>query len=252
MQCRCLAQSCEHDGNLIFFEIDVPLLEELLQSHRKKTINQMVVFLAQINLFLAISNAAMEFFASKAEVRHYKKGDLVLEEKDFPLAKFFIVKEGKVNLYKRVEVERANFMPTTKKTYQKRCYRKSVPHCLGHVLPRQYFGIEESLMEMQAGQLPCPLAKAAEDSTLIFFNKIDFVDTFTKAQMEDVLELIKAQTLIHDVPAEELVLRTMLHDKVKEMCKPRARVYLDRDTPRRVKKIIDHHQKVNAAYAQKI
>ena len=135
MQCRCLAQSCEHDGNLIFFEIDVPLLEELLQSHRKKTINQMVVFLAQINLFLAISNAAMEFFASKAEVRHYKKGDLVLEEKDFPLAKFFIVKEGKVNLYKRVEVERANFMPTTKKTYQKRCYRKSVPHCLGHVLP---------------------------------------------------------------------------------------------------------------------
>ena len=74
-------------------------------------------------------------------------------------------------------------------------------------------------MEMQAGQLPCPMAKAAEDSTLIFFDKHDFVDTFTKAQMEDVLELIKAQKLIHDVPAEDLVLRTMHHDKVREMCK---------------------------------
>lgn len=107
-------------------------------------------------------------------------------------------------------------------------------------------------MEMQAGQLPCPLAKAAEDSTLIFFNKVDFVDTFTKTQMGDVLELIKAQVLIHDVPAEELVLRTMHRDKVKEMCKPRARVYLDRDTPRRIRKIILHHQKVNAAYAEQI
>ena len=253
VQCKCLADSCEHDGNLIFFEIDVPPLEDLLQAHRKKTINQMVVFLAQINLFLAISNTAMEFFASKAEVREYKKGALVLEEKDFPLAKFFIVKAGRVNLYKRVVVERANFMPTTKKTYQKRCYRKSVPHCLGQVLPRQYFGIEECLMDMQAGQLPCPLARAAEDSTLIFFSKTDFVDTFTKAQMEDVLELIKAQTLIpDDVAPEELVLRTMHRDQVKEMCKPRARVYLDRDTPRRVKKIIDHHQKVSAAYAQQI
>ena len=36
------------------------------------------------------------------------------------------------------------------------------------------------------------------------------------------------------------------------MCKPRARVYLDRDTPRRVKKIIAHHQEVNLAYTEKI
>lgn len=77
----------------------------------------MVVFLAQIDLFLAISNEAIETFARKAEVREYKKGDTVLDEEDFPLAKFFIVKEGQVNLYKRVEVERSNFMPTTKKTY---------------------------------------------------------------------------------------------------------------------------------------
>ena len=83
-------------------------------------------------------------------------------------------------------------MPTTKNSYQKRSYQKIVPHCLGHVLPRQYFGIEESLMDMAAGQLPCPYVKAAEDSTLMFFDKHDFVDTFTKAQMEDVLEKIKA------------------------------------------------------------
>ena len=107
-------------------------------------------------------------------------------------------------------------------------------------------------MDMAAGQLPCPYAKAAEDSTLIFFDKHDFVDTFTKAQMEDVLEKIKAQKLIQDVPAEQLVLKTMHRDKVRELCQPRARVYLDRDTPRRVKKIIDHHQKVSEAYNNQI
>lgn len=70
--------------------------------------------------------------------------------------------------------------------------------------------------------------------------------------MEDVLEKIKAQKLIQDVPADQLVLKTMHRDKVKELCQPRARVYLDRDTPRRVKKIIDHHQKVNAAYTEQV
>ena len=44
----------------------------------------------------------------------------------------------------------------------------------------------------------------------------------------------------------------MHHDKIKELCQPRARVYLDRDTPRRIKKIIDHHQKVNEAFNQQI
>ena len=45
-----------------------------------------------------------------------------------------------------------------------------------------------------------------------------------------------------DVPGEELVLRTMHKDKVLEMCKPRERVFMDRDTPRRIKKMIMEHQ----------
>ena len=35
-------------------------------------------------------------------------------------------------------------------------------------------------MEMHEGQVTCPYAKAAEDTVLVYFNKIDFVNTFTK------------------------------------------------------------------------
>lgn len=57
-----------------------------------------------------------------------------------------------------------------------------------------------------------------------------------------MLDVVKAQKLIKDVASEELVLRTMHQDKVKEMCKPRARVFLDRDTPRRMKSMMLDHQ----------
>ena len=57
-----------------------------------------------------------------------------------------------------------------------------------------------------------------------------------------MLDVVKAQKLIKDILADELVLRTMHKDKVLEMCKPRERVYVDRDTPRRIKKIMLDHQ----------
>ena len=57
-----------------------------------------------------------------------------------------------------------------------------------------------------------------------------------------MLDVVKAQNLIKDVPSEELILRTMHKDKVLEMCKPREHVFLDKDTPRRIKKIILEHQ----------
>lgn len=56
-----------------------------------------------------------------------------------------------------------------------------------------------------------------------------------------MLDIVKAQKLIKDVPSDELVLRTMHKDKVLEMCKPRERVFMDRDTPRRIKKMIMEH-----------
>ena len=84
-----------------------------------------------------------------------------------------------MKLYKQVSVERANYMPTTKTGYQKRTYKKRVLHALGEVKPGQYYGVIESLMEMREGQVTCPFAKAAEDTTLVYFNKLDFVNTFS-------------------------------------------------------------------------
>ena len=95
----------------------------------------MVIFLAQIDIFLRVSNSNLEFAASKVMIRECKKGELVLSKDDFPLTQFFIVKKGKVKLYKEVTVERTNFMPTSKMHYQKRSYKKNVIHPLGAVLP---------------------------------------------------------------------------------------------------------------------
>ena len=151
-----------------------------------------------------------------------------------------------MKLYKEVTVERTNFMPTSRKHYQKRSYKKTVLHALGAVLPGQYYGVIESLMEMHEGQVTCPFAKAAEDTVLVYFNKIDFVNTFGKDQIGEMLDVVKAQRLIKDVAPEELVLRTMHKDKILEMCKPRERVFMDRDTPRRIKKMIMEHQSDDA------
>lgn len=166
---------------------------------------------------------------------------MVLSKEDFPLNQFFIVKKGKVKLYKEVTVEKSNYMPTEMHRYEKRSYKKNVLHPLGAVLPGQYYGVIESLMELQEGQVTCPFAKACEDSVLVYFNKIDFVNTFEKDQIGEMLDIVKQQKLFVDVPSEELVLRTMHKDKVLEMCKPRERVFKDRDTPRRIKKMIMEH-----------
>ena len=140
----------------------------------------MVIFLAQIDIFLRVSNSNLEIAASKVMIRECKKGEMVLTKEDFPLDQFFIVKKGKVKLFKEVTVERTNFMPTSKVNYQKRSYKKNVIHPLGAVLPGQYYGVIESLMEMHEGQVTCPFAKASEDTVLVYFNKIDFVNTFSK------------------------------------------------------------------------
>ena len=93
---------------------------------------------------------------------------------------------------KKVMIERANFMPTTKVDYQKRSYKKHELHPLGTVHPGQYYGVIESLMEMHEGQVKCPYAKAAEDSVLVCFNKIDFVNAFSKDQIGEMLDVVKA------------------------------------------------------------
>lgn len=86
-------------------------------------------------MFLKVSNRNLEHAASKVTIRECKKGDLILSKSDFPLNQFFIVKKGKVKLFKEVTVERTNFMPTSKMHYQKRSYKKDVLHPLGAVNP---------------------------------------------------------------------------------------------------------------------
>ena len=56
-----------------------------------------------------------------------------------------------------------------------------------------------------------------------------------------MLDVVKAQKLIQDVPGDELVLRSMHKGKVLEMCRARERVFMDRDTPRRIKKMMLEH-----------
>lgn len=132
-------------------------------------------------------------------------------------------------------------MPTTMHEYEKRAYKKCEMHSLGSVHPGQYYGVIESIMNMTEGQVTCTYARAAEDSTLVYFNKHDFVNSFTKDQILEMLDVVKAISLFKDVPNEELILRTMHKDKVIKMCKPRERVLMNGDTPRRMKKIIMDH-----------
>ena len=142
---------------------------------------------------------------------------------------------------KKVQVETTNYMPTTMHEYEKRAYKKCEMHSLGSVHPGQYYGVIESIMNMTEGQVTCTYARAAEDSTLVYFNKHDFVNSFTKDQILEMLDVVKAISLFKDVPNEELILRTMHKDKVIKMCKPRERVLMNGDTPRRMKKIIMDH-----------
>ena len=112
---------------------------------------------------------------------------MVLKDSDFPLQTFFCCKKGLVYLQKIVTLEKVNFLPIDKDHYEKKFVAKKFAHTLGEVKPTQYFGVEESLMNMHAGQLPCTLAVAAEDTILVFFDKHDFVDVFSQ-------ELLPAET----------------------------------------------------------
>ena len=66
-------------------------------------------------------------------------------------------------------------------------------------------------MNMHAGQLPCSLVIAAEDSTLVFFDKHDFVDVLNTDQIKDLLDIVHESGLVKDVIESELILRSM-HD----------------------------------------
>jgi CRP-like cAMP-binding protein len=87
---------------------------------------------------------------------------------------------------------------------------------LGEVKPTQYFGVEESLMNMHAGQLPCSLAIAAEDCTLVFFDKHDFVDALNTDQIKELLDVVHDSGLVKDVVDSELILRSMHEQKLKD------------------------------------
>jgi len=86
-QCHCESTecNCKSTTGLIFFEIEFDRMHELLTAAKKEQISAMVVFLTQIDMFLKVSNAKLEFAASKVMLRECKKGELVLSKEDFPL-----------------------------------------------------------------------------------------------------------------------------------------------------------------------
>jgi len=111
-------------------------------------------------------------------IKTYKTGETILDDIDFPLKQFFICLKGLVHLQKRITIDKSNFYPIDKENYERRSKQKVCAHTLGRVEPKQYFGLKESLMNLHAGQLPCPLVVAAEPTTLVFFDKHDFVNVF--------------------------------------------------------------------------
>ena len=64
-------------------------------------------------------------------------------------------------------------------------------HALGEILPGQHFGVNESFMQKSAGQVICSIAKAAEDSVLIYFDCMNFLSSFTSDQIIDILDVAK-------------------------------------------------------------
>ena len=95
---------------------------------------------------------------------------------------------GLVHLKKRLKIEKNNFYPRDGESYEQRQLTKTISRTLGCVQPKQYFGVKEGLMSLTALQVPCPLAVAAEDTTLIFFKKTDLVDAFDKDQIRGLLD----------------------------------------------------------------
>lgn len=111
----------------------------------------MSCFLAQINIFVPLSNENLDYLSSLTSVKTYQKGQTILDDVDFPLNHFFIVLKGLVYLQKRVTIEKTNFYPVDRENYKRRTKQKVVAHTLGQVEPKQYFGLKESLMNLHAG-----------------------------------------------------------------------------------------------------
>ena len=97
-------------------------------------------------------------------------------------------------------------------------------------------------MNLHAGQLPCPLVVAAEPTTLVFFDKHDFVNVFDSEQITNLLDTVHKQDLINDVQESELILRSMTQQKLIDIKRPRKNIFLDRDTPERIRKIVRDHE----------
>jgi len=150
-----------------------------------------------------------------------------------------ICKSGLVLLKRRIMVEKANYYPsTTKDTYRKRTLQKVLEHTLGEVKPKQVYGVKESLMDWQAYQVPCSLAFAAEPSTLIFFDKQDFVRAFELIDLTSMINKQDSSNFINVVPDSELALRSLHSQKMQDLKCPRPHVFTDRLTPRRIRKLV--------------
>jgi hypothetical protein len=89
----------------------------------------------------------------------------------------------------------------------------------------------------------CPLARAGADNTkLLYLTALDLLMVFSIGELEDIVELPENHNLIKEEQDPDLILRTLLAEQKKDMARPRQRVLFEKDTPRRIRKIITEHE----------
>lgn len=86
------------------------------------------------------------------------------------------MRNGSVDLQKRVVVEKSNFMEASRGEYTRRVKSFNAAHTLGKVQVKQYFGLLESLTDATKAQISCQFGTAAEDGTeLMWISKANLV-----------------------------------------------------------------------------
>jgi hypothetical protein len=126
-------QECECVNNLVLFQIDKALFDELAQIFWKRKYYEMSIFLSHLDFVQTMHNDQIDTVSKFTTTKTYAKGELVFEESDYPLQSFFIVKKGSVNLNREISIEQCNFIPTTLTDYERRFKQKTVAHTLGVV-----------------------------------------------------------------------------------------------------------------------
>lgn len=70
---------------LVLIEFESKRLEELLRNLHKEGIRELADFLWHVKILNGLDLNGLRYLASKSRVKTYRKGDVVLNNQDFPL-----------------------------------------------------------------------------------------------------------------------------------------------------------------------